>query len=334
MTEQKPSFGRELLIALGRPAGQAMRDEADEIISEVSGVLKILRKDPSIVTIALEDALHKGPMPIDDDDAKEIKKGMRRNISPRQVSKRVPQWMHPDGIPSAAGELTAPGLWYPVLQAIRPEDARQQVKADDEGDALLASIFAINNSRFMTSAVTLGLYSAAIGEGTESIVPRFRRRRLNTSFVGELGKRFGTPAEDGDEFLERVQSLVPNPDTDDPQGKDTLFKTFVEKKIFSAKDNYCPATHLSKTIMHQWGRQLATDPVYQERFRRLVSEDAGETKELEMREESNTTVERTIIDLHAPEPPVGNQSQSGIAAQETEPRFTVQINQPHKGKSK
>jgi len=89
-------------------------------------------------------------------------------------------------------------------------------------------------------------------------------------FAGAIADRYPEPARTADVFFERVKELIPNPDEKRVSDAPTLFELLNSHHAFDGMIPHaqggCPGIPLTGIILEQWGRQLATDPVYQKRF--------------------------------------------------------------------
>lgn len=193
-------------------------------------------------------------------------------IDPVVLPLAVPNWMNHRGLYNVANEISSTGLWEYLLETV-PEDTLAKV-----GKELIykpyAETFAVNNARFMTTAIVLGLAASACGTRiAECINPVKGATPINTKFALHIGERFPDAPGDIDEFMSRVKTLIPNPDETQADAAGTLIHELVQNDTFvgTKSGKHCPAVKLTGMLFEQWGRHLHTDKVYQEHFKKEVS---------------------------------------------------------------
>lgn len=236
----------------------------------VSGVRKALRLWQSqsgapATQETLRDVLHIGTHPstieadlVKEKITKDIKSGTER------FSLRKPSWIRRDGLLTMVSELSSSAFWNKLLLTT-PKDIRNEI-VGDTSQTFISELIAVQNAQFITKSIYSALLAAAEGR---KITKNYRQSSL-LGFVGDVGHRYSKPSRDPDEFIARVRELIPNPDKPKVSEDPTLFDYLKSHQSFGPFGSICPAIPLTKLMLNQWGRQLATDEEYVQRFRKTI----------------------------------------------------------------
>lgn len=188
----------------------------------------------------------------------------------------APPWLRRNGVIRIAGELSSASMWGNALAALPKTDEEEAALQNLSLDTLAKKI-SHNNSDFFTAGVAMGLVAAAIGPEAEECLKDDPKPAFRRDFMSVVGRRYPDEAESPDVFLSRVQELMPDPATKRTQKGQTLlgrmfaYYAFEGNPLSSGKSARCPATPQTIAIFEQWGQQLASDPLYRERFQRTVT---------------------------------------------------------------
>jgi hypothetical protein len=229
-----------------------------------------LRRHQDLVSNAVARSLQNPATP-SPYEAKTIARGVAVNVRILPTEVLSPSWFNRRGLISMVGELSSSAMWNDILQKMpRTKKEEQQIQENNIDLELAALNIAINNSGFVTSAVTLGLLGAAMGSRVK-YSGRHIFNLFNKDFATTIGNRYQTRAGSVDEFMERVSELIPNPDTHDSVNGNTLYHELVKHNTFEGTRRTCPARYLTLLSLQQWGRILDTDAAYRQRFMEAVS---------------------------------------------------------------
>ncbi|HUQ85314.1 MAG TPA: hypothetical protein VM077_03225 [Candidatus Limnocylindrales bacterium] len=231
-------------------------------VDAANKVIELSHSQPGLITQVFDSAFHNGSRSRNPLESAITSVGMAYNLGTLEIRSATPRWMSRKGLIRQAKDMSSSKVW------------KSLVELENEGKkhrAITPFIIAVNNSRLLTTAIVLGEFAAAIGPDVTRIV---RTNNLGhfTELAESVGSQYPGPANDIDDFMDRLKSLVPNPHRADSKGEGTLFNYFLTYKAFKGRGDYsCPAVKLTHQMLEQWGRQLDTDPVYLERFRKEIS---------------------------------------------------------------
>lgn len=206
-----------------------------------------------------------------------IAAGVRRESAGRYI----PTWLNQKGLCNVITEIPSMAVWKPLLEQA-PVEIQEAVLRDREVHTVdaAASRFEELNTKFITRAITHVFLGAVVGSNISEVLSRTTPFTRNGKVILgitiaydvalEIGKRFGTTASSPQELLDRVQRLIPDPDAESTQSDIKLMSLFVKYHTFDnpdpSKPVRCPAVRLSRTFLDVWGRHLANDEAYQQRF--------------------------------------------------------------------
>ncbi len=229
-----------------------------------------LRSNPTVLTEGVEATLQY-PVTSPSDEVWKTLVGATLNMRIMASELLTPRWMSKKGLVTAVGELSSSALWEKVLQNLpRTEEDTAAIGGEEINVGEVAKMISLNDSTFITSAIVLGLLAAADGKMVKYI-PRSSIHLLNTDFARAIGERYSSRAGSYEEFDERLQELVPNPDTSDSFGGNTLFHELSQHQAFTGpRGRKCPSRYITLLTLQQWGRQLDT-AIYKERFKQTIT---------------------------------------------------------------
>lgn len=243
-------------------------------VPETTRFIQSFRRTPESVTSTLKKVLKEELPRTDPIDAAVIFDKMEQNLNNQEIEKAIPPWMSREGVFSIASELSSESFWELLLQEADLDTSRNVGR--ETSLAYPGRKIATNNALFVTSAIVLGLLGAAVGTAVDHCSHPSNVSKLKTAYASEIGERYPEPPADTDEYMQRVLELVPNPDAVKPNGKESLFHYLVKHDAFEGprtkKD--CPAVFFTRLLLDQWGRQLHTDEVYRERFKKTITKSS------------------------------------------------------------
>jgi hypothetical protein len=279
--EAAPSWKQRVKDAVPPSMKRLIRPEVEDN-AHTKAVFDALRENqlyPAIIADNLGKVLHDGPPRRSVAEALLVKQKVGANISYGKARHHSPEWMDVNGVYRMASELTASPFWQLVFQeaddVIQATPNAGYIRADYRR---AAEAISVSNADTMTSAVVGGLLAAAIGSGAEQILQP-EGRLIRTGFVAEIGASVGSPARNVDEFMNRIEKLIPDPAAPDPGDADLTLNSALQRSLtfttpkarkVPVTGRYCAAVDFTATMFDEWGRLLAT-PAYEARFRRTVA---------------------------------------------------------------
>lgn len=195
---------------------------------------------------------------------------MGLNIDHYSTPDVLPPWMNQKGLYTAVGEISASPVWQTLLSEVNPTMQEKVTAELRNGDP--AKLIALSNARFLTSALTLGLLATATGNSIAKCI-NTDRSQLDTTFALQIGATYENPPSDINEYMTRVDELLPNPETTSADEEGTLFTYLTNHHTFKSphSGSRCPAAYFTRLMLESWGRQLHTDDIYRERFKRRIT---------------------------------------------------------------
>lgn len=211
-------------------------------------------------------------------------------IFPRQVTGEFvhaperdyrPGWLNFDGLLQMTTELTGPSFWSslrsgPINLKLGVEEHVNVLYSNDE---VLGTV----GAHYTSGAVTLGLLAAAMGRNVDSVISQSDTMRLDTQFAKAIGEKYGDPAADIEEFMKRVDELLPASDPSGEKGpqdkQGSLIKYLIDLKAFEGEPvttgektiiKTCPAIPMVEVMLETWGQELRS-PVYREKFKNAIN---------------------------------------------------------------
>lgn len=218
---------------------------------------------------------------------------LQAEIDLRPVNKFAPSWFNLLGFYTTISEASAMRVWTSLLES-SPQNIQREVLGYERTNDIshAATIIETNNAPFITTALAHSLTGLVIGGKVDEcnrsrdlkyidedrLDRKIPRDTIGKAVAHELGQRFPDPPRDPEELLARMQEVIPAPGSG-RQSKETLFgllkmyNTFDMEKPDRGIISRCPAIHLTGMILNEWGKYLATDQTYQQRFIKSVTRD-------------------------------------------------------------
>jgi hypothetical protein len=254
-----------------------IRDNADTV-----EFIDATRSTPALFTENLATALRWGPHRPDFVERVFVIRKLSMNIDSGQADRLLPHWMSRRGIFRISCEVSSARLWLAIFsEASEAIQAHPGTGSISDDYAKAAKAVAINNAENMTSAIILGLLAAAIGPDITQCVQPVAKRRINTAFAEVVGRGFEGPVSSVDELMSRMGRLLPSPGAAGSQRSGSLLTLFLRHGVFDNVANpalRCPGIGIARLLLDQWGRQLAEDELYRDRFIATVTSTYGGRK--------------------------------------------------------
>jgi hypothetical protein len=235
---------------------------------ETRAFIHSLRSEPARVQSAISTVLvgEAGSIPLNESDA--VYKGLGYTINHFESREVTPRWMNSRGLYAVVGEISSSPVWEKLLSG--EEQPVEKRLSTEYRSAHVPTGIAISNAPFLTSAVSLGLLAAATGNDVSACIDD-DRPPLNTNYALEIGAKYQIPAIDTEDFMSRVDELIPNPEIDPGNKEGTLISYFITNDTFRRSGGTCPAIFLTQLMLEEWGQHLHNDKVYRERFKTAIT---------------------------------------------------------------
>lgn len=233
---------------------------------ETRNFIYAVQNQPELVANAVRNVLRQDT-PIPSDESRVVVNLITWSVDYGGARRTSPPWLNVGGLFKMASEVSASPVWSNLMTP----DVRPKLELELNTDMPEQRI-AKANATFVTSAITLGLLAAATGDNVENCI-QLDRNPLNSEFARQLGYKYHNPPQDIEEYMDRISELIPDPDVADTDSSDTLLHYFTEYNAFTARKTLkrCPATHLTRQILDEMGRQLHNNDEYRERFKATIT---------------------------------------------------------------
>jgi hypothetical protein len=195
----------------------------------------------------------------------------------QHVQTLAPAWMNPYGLFDLVAELSsvevfknllllAPEKFNTANDILRLSLTKDSIDIDEMQEAA-AMAFTLNNAEAMTAELLVGLLAPAIGP----TVDQCRIYPNETTYASFIGKNYQTQPTSADEYMDRIQLLLPNPDAPGFRYEGTFFSYMQEHGTFTPIGKKCPAIGVTEAILGQVGRELDINKEYYNRFKRTIT---------------------------------------------------------------